>query len=281
MIQNRHPAAPPRPSPIADINQSPLDAEPAHQLFHHIRAELIHLSANLPPHEQIPNALSHLASQLHLAIHTCDATTRDLLLQEREQLGQQLHDSLCQDLFALSAFIARLQRLINTLDSPDARNLIEQIAQLQLHTLTCARGLATGHLWPAIRPNQMPAALHRLARTTRRRFGVKITVRLDPAIRLTTDQANHLLFIARESVANAIQHAHASRLLIILSTIRRHIVLRVHSDGQPCQPHPKRHPGLGLWIMHHRAQLMAARLSLHVRPTGGTTLRCLLPQPPL
>lgn len=200
--------------------------------------------------------------------------------QERQRLGQDLHDDLCQQLTGISFLSASLAReLAENRGDPaaDAR----QIARLARNAASQAREIARG-LSP-IRPDAdglaegLKALADRTAAIFRRqcRFDCPAPVRVpDPAVAL------HLFRIAQEAVHNAIKHSKARKIGIELVSQTDRVTLAVRDDGLGIPQKMTHQQGLGLRTMQYRIGLIGGSLAVQRRPDGGTEVVCTVRENP-
>jgi signal transduction histidine kinase len=90
--------------------------------------------------------------------------------------------------------------------------------------------------------------------------------------------ALHLYRIAQEAVTNAAQHGAAGQVQIALRCDGERGLLRVEDNGQGFNPAMQQSKGLGLRIMHYRAQMMAGSLRIESSRSRGTTVSCWFPR---
>lgn len=94
---------------------------------------------------------------------------------------------------------------------------------------------------------------------------------LDPA------QAMHLFRIGRESITNALRHAHPARLRVVIETVGAHVLFEVTDDGQF---DPSRiGQGRGTRSMQARASQLHGDISWQAGTLGGTKVRLRFPLP--
>jgi signal transduction histidine kinase len=152
------------------------------------------------------------------------------------------------------------------------------------------RQLAKG-LYPVdVDAQGLLAALEELALTTQLRTHVRCAFKGDRAIQIRDNEvATHLFRIAQEAVHNAVKHASAKRISIALTKPRGHVTLGIRDDGTGIangngtvegnggsSDSTARLGGLGMRIMHYRANVIGAHLSVETAGTGGTLVRCTL-----
>lgn len=142
---------------------------------------------------------------------------------ERRRLAEQLHDHALQNVLLARQEVADVargvpgaeQRLRTALDETD-RQLRHEV--FQMHPLALERAGLT-------------AVLEDLAAAAARRGGFATLVTVDPAVE--SGRATDLLVSsARELLANAAAHAHASRVTVDVAAAGDAVELRVRDDGR-------------------------------------------------
>jgi PAS domain S-box-containing protein len=198
--------------------------------------------------------------------------------RERQRIGQDLHDGLCQLLTGIRWKSQLIQERLALSDPAEARK-VRKITALLTDAIKQARGLVRG-LQPVENvPDGLMSALQQLAGSTRELFGV--ACRFDvvrPVLVSEQSAATDLFRIAQEAINNAIKHARAKRIQIELAQNNGNIVLRVTNDGRPF-PRRAKTTGAGLKIMHHRARRIGAALQFSVDERDGTSVTCSMPVP--
>jgi PAS domain S-box-containing protein len=199
-----------------------------------------------------------------------------LLISEREKrrFGQDLHDSLCQEL-AATAFLLQSKAQALEKTNPRAAALLAESAQQVNGNVSLARNLARGLHPVEVSSVGLTEALRDLAfrrsdSHTLCRFECPRQVRIaDEAVAL------NLYRIAQEAVTNAVKNGRATRVVIGLERTRRDLVLSVRDNGAGFAP-GKAKSGMGLDIMNYRAHILGAQLSIKSQPGHGTTVTCIL-----
>jgi signal transduction histidine kinase len=85
--------------------------------------------------------------------------------------------------------------------------------------------------------------------------------------------ATQLYRIAQEAVGNALRHAGAQHIWIVLEAQPGSITLIVRDDGVGIDA-GNGGRGMGLRIMRYRAETIGASLQIHSTPAGGAEVRC-------
>src|SRR5438309_3089790 len=195
--------------------------------------------------------------------------------REQERLGQELHDSLCQQLTAIS-FLARAtalrlkdHRVVQTDD-------LEKIAQLINGSVMDARNIARDLHKEEIDAAEFLSALRDLVERkiwqTSCRLYLKTEVNIED-----DDVASQLYRILREALINANKHARATQILLEVRRLKSDLIFSVSDNGVGFRTKTKDGHGLGFHIMQYRAESIGARLEFKSPKKAGTRLTCYLP----
>ncbi len=203
-----------------------------------------------------------------------------LEISDREQanIGQELHDGLCQQLVSMAFDANALKADLSGQGSIQAR-AAERIADLLDLAITEARQLARGLFPIRLQAEGLPPALEELARTTRERTGVECRFESDsiPSIEGKV-AATHLYRIAQEAVFNAVRHSRAKAIWLRLSGSGGQLSLEIEDDGVGLPQAAQRNAGgMGLHIMDYRARAIGGRISLSQGANVGTRVCCCVP----
>ena len=198
---------------------------------------------------------------------------------EQRKIGQDLHDSLCQELIGGEFFATVLQQTLAEKLQPEASSAA-QLAQLFRDLATHAREIARGLAPVEIREGALATALRKLARTVHNRSGISCRVRASERIAVSDSFiATHLYRIAQEALNNAVKHSRASHVSLALRADNGNIILTVKDDGIGFPTAAAKSEGMGLHTMRYRVAIINASLSITRGSKGGTTVTCSLEAP--
>jgi PAS domain S-box-containing protein len=207
---------------------------------------------------------------------------REILeISEREQarIGQDLHDSLCQQLVSLAFDANSLQRKFAAHELPEAV-IAGRLARVLDQAITESRRLARGLFPIRLQAEGLASALEELAQSISHRFPVQCRFDCPQPVPVKDHAvATHLYRIAQEALNNSLKHAQAGTLSIQLRSDAGSLELRVQDDGIGLPETPARPGGMGLHIMHYRAATLGATLCIGPGPAGGTIVSCCVPSP--
>jgi len=198
--------------------------------------------------------------------------------QERRKIGQELHDSLGQQLTGV-AFMTKVLEQKLAKKSLNEADDVAQIAQLVNQATNQARSLAKGLQPIDLETGTLMSSLQDLAESTETLFGINCTFKFDKRIRVDNPEvAVHLYRITQEAITNAIKHGKAKNIQIDLTYDADKSILTVRNDGIDFpKEFEARHTGMGLQIMDHRVDIIEGSLDIHKGPKGGTIITCTFP----
>ena len=195
------------------------------------------------------------------------------------QLGRELHDGLGQDLVALSLIARAETDRIGKGAAPELKTLalIESVA---LRAVENCRSITRGLSALAETGGDLYGALQRLPD----RFphdgapSIAVTIEGGASIALPEGAQDHIFRIAQEAVTNAVKHADARRVDVVLRATEAAVRLTVRDDGMGLLTSLSQSGGLGRASMRHRASAIGALLYVSDAVGGGTEVRLDCPQ---
>ena len=199
----------------------------------------------------------------------------DAVWEQQRYFGQELHDTLGQELTGIGMMVNSLARKLEAAKSETAQS-IREVGEMIQQAKTGVRRLAKGLFPVEVDAEGLRAALEDLARMTCERCSIDCRFSAEGAIHtLDNIVATHLFRIAQEAVNNAVKHSRADQIRITLESSSEDVELLVEDDGRGIdQEQMDQFSGMGLRIMRYRANLIGASFQLGGNPGEGTNLRC-------
>jgi signal transduction histidine kinase len=225
-----------------------------------------------------------LAAQAAVAIENAGSIQRDALRRavtaqeaERRRLARELHDETGQ---ALTSILLGLSVVERADTAEDAHAAAADLRELVVATLQSVRQLAIELRPAALDDFGLEPALQRLSQTVRERAMVNVQVesRLGTE-RLSADIETALYRIVQEALTNAVKHADAKHVSIVLTRKASSVAVMIEDDGNGFDAAKAAGSGLGLLGMRERAELLDGTLRIDTAPGAGTTLLFELPTP--
>ncbi|MDX1429443.1 MAG: PAS domain S-box protein [Rhodothermales bacterium] len=198
--------------------------------------------------------------------------------QERQRIGQDLHDGLGQMLTGIGLIAKNIAKRMEAKGLDESADMNE-ITHLIGEADEFARSLARGLIPVELDAGGLSAAFHRLATNARKLFDLDCAFE-ETGTRPSIDNAvaTHLYRIAQEGLSNAVRHGQASQVRIALANGEEQLRLRLYDNGRGIpDSFDDRHPGMGIRIMRYRARIIGATLEVRKQPEGGTVVVCTLP----
>lgn len=222
-----------------------------------------------------PDELGQLARQLDAMAQRLAELLAEkhevAVLEERERLSRDLHDSVKQQLFAAS-----MQLEAAAMELGDEPRVQEPLAAGSRLVESAKRRL--GEVIDELRPTEtddveIAEALRRLAKVW---FpSLETVTRVPSELRLAPAQSVALQQVAGEALANAARHSGATRVVIDLRATASEVVLTVSDNGGGFRGRPS--PGSGIENMRARMTGLGGALRVERLAEGGTLVEARCP----
>ena len=193
-------------------------------------------------------------------------------ISNREQLriGELLHDNLIQYLTGTSLIVRSLElkkQSGNIIDKDDLR----KIHTLITDSLDLTKKLLKGLFLVEIDYEGLPNALNKLCTSVNELHNTKCRF-TDKTQHINIDvmKATEIYYIANEAIHNAVKHAEAGTIDIILDEQENNYILKISDNGRGIDPETAGSAeGIGLKLMRFRANMINA--NLRIRNSGAGT----------
>jgi signal transduction histidine kinase/ligand-binding sensor domain-containing protein len=196
--------------------------------------------------------------------------------QERARIAGELHDSVMQQITALSLVLGTAKRRIAS--DADARGMVADVQRRLIDVGTEVRELSHDLNPPILQQAGLPEALRGYCDTFGHAHGLAVSSDIDGSVaELSAGSALALYRIAQEALGNAAKHAAPTRIDVRLARAGGDVVLTIADDGRGCDPGRPGKGGLGLVNMRERARQLHGTFELDGRPGRGTTVRVTVP----
>lgn len=195
------------------------------------------------------------------------------ILEERNRIARELHDSLEQD---LAGIIFQLDLAADCFvhAAPTAQRALECARKMSRRGMLEARRSVWDMRCHLLESGDLVYALREVVDLLNQRSQTQIEFDLcGSPIRLTKSVELNLLRIAQEAMANALRHARASKIRMVLAFDRQRVRLRIDDDGtgfESSDPYFDGH--FGLSDMRERALAVGSTLRVDSRIGTGTTV---------
>jgi signal transduction histidine kinase len=204
------------------------------------------------------------------------ARVRDLaLVEDRERIAADLHDTVIQRLFATGLGLEASVRLA---PAELARRIEQAVADLD-ETIRQVRSAIFALQAPPVAGRGLRAEILALATEAAASLGFEPHVRLDGPLdhAASDEQADHLLATLREALSNVVRHAGATRVEVVVEASGGELVATVTDNGVGLV-RQERPGGRGLANMARRAESLGGKLTFGAGEGGqGTSVTWRVP----
>ena len=209
-------------------------------------------------------------------------------LQEREQLAEELHDSLSQSLAFLNLQLQTIQVQLESGQSETAQRSLSRLNEVACKIQEETRELIGNLLRVSLPAENFSSTLKHILADFEQRTGLAVELEIDEelanancfeATSVSTQAAVQLVRILQEALMNVYKHAHAvSRVSVQLKSSEGKVILSIADDGEGFDPSVHQSGKYGLQIMRQRAAHMGGQVTVTSTPRKGTQVEVCLPQ---
>jgi two-component system, NarL family, sensor kinase len=237
-----------------------------------------------PQDIEILSAIGHQIATAIERTQLAEQATRVALVEERNRLAREVHDTLAQELTGIALQLEAADALLD--HSPDrARARIRQALERTRESLDEARRSVLDLRAGPLERQALPAALEALLGRFAEETGIAVSSQLALAgPRLPARVEEALYRIVQEALGNVRRHAQASAVRIELHQASDAIQLLVKDNGRgfdadvPSDQGPSASAhGFGLIGMQERARLLNGVMRLSSCPGAGAQVEVSLP----
>jgi signal transduction histidine kinase len=205
----------------------------------------------------------------------------DAVLEERNRLARDLHDSVTQSLHGSTLLAEAGQRVAEAGDLERTKGYLTRLGEISQQALKEMR-LLVFELRPlALDEGTLEEALRQRLNAIEQRAGIDVELAIDEPLDLPEAVEGALYRIAQEALNNALKHASPSSVVVSIHVAGeppdRRVDLEVTDDGVGFDPSaPGDHGGVGLASMRERAENLGGNLAIRSSPDGGTRVKATL-----
>ncbi|WP_303906545.1 histidine kinase [Thiohalomonas denitrificans] len=236
--------------------------------------------AEFEARDEVKALFTSIGRHLGMAIekaHLDNEAKRLSIMQERNALAHELHDSLAQTLASLRFQTSMLDETVDQQSMEDIHAEIQQIKGGLDEAYTELRELLAHFRAPMNARGLMPA-LEDLIGTFRKQTGMHILLQKEwESTRLPGNMEMQVLRIVQEALANIRKHSRANTVRVMLKCNNEgqyHVLVEDDGVGMS-RPAFTGHPGehIGLSIMQERARYLGGELRIESEASEGTRVQ--------
>lgn len=202
------------------------------------------------------------------------------VLEERERLAREIHDTVAQGLSSTGMLLCAADLSWES-DPERSRNLVRRAAEGVHENLAEARAFVQGGAPAPLSRGTLRRALADLCRSLSEETGIEAALTCDGELDgLPGEVEAALLRVAQGALANVREHSGADRAAVSLARIGDRVTLDVRDDGRgfdPGAPGPGGGRGFGLEAVRARVAGLGGEVTVESAPGEGTGLSVSIP----
>lgn len=193
--------------------------------------------------------------------------------EERARLARDLHDSICQSLYALTLYSHAARRQLKEGDLASAEAHIQSLDSTSREALGDMRLLIFQLRPQMLKLQGLKQVLEQRLQMVESRSGLAVELDYQLPDELPAEVEENLYHIALEALNNVIKHACANRVWVSLSPAGDcAAVLSIRDDGCGFDPQSRAQGGLGLKSICERVEALRGRVEITAQPGEGASI---------
>jgi signal transduction histidine kinase len=207
-----------------------------------------------------------------------EQTREYAVVEERNRLARELHDSVTQSLFSVTLLSEAALNLLDR-DSAKARERLERANELAQGALAEMRALIFQLRPMALQEEGLLSALKKHVNALHSRHGRAVQLQVTGTPRRLPAPIEDAAFrIVQESLNNVVKHANAAQTEVRLEFDADCLRVSTTDSGQGFDPQaPPQRKTLGMSSMRERAESVGGALTVESAPDRGTRVTAELP----
>lgn len=236
--------------------------------------------------EDIHDLLNSVGKHLGLALEKArlDSQAKQIaIMEERNIIGNELHDSLAQALVGMRLQVKMLGESLHKKDLPSSQNEIHNLRNAVEEAHASLRELLANYRLKIDERGLVPAVAGMVERFSQE-TGIDVFFHNEcRKLSLTPAQESQIFHIVKEALSNIRKHSRARNARILLNgNGRGTYTLLIEDDGEGMVPVSEALPGehIGLSVMRERATRLPGELIIESEPGEGTRIVLTFPVAP-
>ena len=225
--------------------------------------------------EQI-SLLASVADEMAVAIERAqlrEQAKEAAVMEERQRLARELHDSVTQYLYSIPLLTKGWQRMVDDASQEEIKGWLDHLGVISTQILKEMRLLLYDLRPLALEQDGLVGAIRRRLETVESRFEIKTNLEIDANIVLPPKIEQELYRIIQEAINNTVKHAEANEITVRLRKSREYLELEIEDNGIGFDPLVSESGrGIGLSSMRERAKSIGGTLILYTLPAKGSRI---------
>ncbi|HEX8982619.1 MAG TPA: histidine kinase [Ktedonobacterales bacterium] len=215
---------------------------------------------------QLAHDLNRMAEQLQNLLQDRQQLA---VVEERNRLARDLHDSVKQQMFALTMLLGSAQLEVE--EHREAHRILADAERIASSAQKELSGLIAALRPVALTHAGLSAALRELCASWAIRTGIACDTRIPDDLALSASAEQEFFRAAQEALANIARHSGATRVEMSAERTPEHVTLRIRDNGHGFDVAQTDRQGVGLRSMRERLEGLGGTLRIS-SSVGGTRI---------
>jgi NarL family two-component system sensor histidine kinase LiaS len=225
-----------------------------------------------------PDELGQLARDLNRMAEQLQNLLQDrqqlAVVEERNRLARDLHDSVKQQMFALTMLLGSAQLDVD--EHSEARRTLAEAERIAGNAQQELTSLISALRPVALANKGLSAALRELCASWTKRTGITCDLRIPDDLALSAAAEQEIFRAAQEALANVARHSGATRVEVSAERTTERMTLRIRDNGHGFDSGQTDRDGVGLRSMRERLEGLGGTLRIS-SSVGGTRIEMEAP----
>jgi len=220
---------------------------------------------------QLARDLNRMAEQLQNLLRDRQQLA---VVEERNRLARELHDSVKQQMFALTMLIGSAQLEVD--EHSEAKRILSEAERIVSSAQQEMSALIQALRPVALTNKYLAVALRELCHDWEQRNGITCAVTVPETLSLAPEVEQQVFRVAQEALANVAKHSGATRVEVYATDEQGTLALRIRDNGRGFDVARANGRGLGLSNMRERVAELGGALTI-ASAAGVTSIEARVP----
>ncbi|MHA2695939.1 envelope stress sensor histidine kinase LiaS [Streptococcus agalactiae] len=261
-----------------------LDDNSKRQINHNLRRILNNQSINVTDDgTEISTNIQRLSKKMNLMTASLQSKensrilkSQEIVKQERKRIARDLHDTVSQDLFAVSMVLSGIAQNVSQLDVDQVGSQLLAVEEMLQHAQNDLRILLL-HLRPVELENKtLSEGFKMILKELTDKSDIEVVYH-ESILTLPKKIEDNIFRIGQEFISNTLKHSQASRLEVYLNQTENELQLKMIDNGIGFDMDSVYDLSYGLKNIEDRVEDLAGNLQLLSQPDKGVAMDIRLP----
>lgn len=229
-------------------------------------------------HDPSSDELGQLARDLNRMAEQLQNLLRDqqqlAVFEERNRLARELHDSVKQQMFALTMLVGSAQLEVE--EHSEAKRILSEAERISSNAQQEMSALIQALRPVALANKDLGTAIRELCGDWEQRHGIACAVDMPSAVTMASEAEQQVFRIVQEALANVAKHSGATRVEVHATDQQGTLALRIRDNGHGFAVAQANGRGMGLSNMRERIEGLGGTLHID-SAAGGTRIEMRVP----